>query len=72
MNAIQLHEGIKETNLSYMLLSRQMIHEDKAAAIFCLEVDALIKSYRLYLEQISVSGDEPVPSITALPPDTQH
>jgi flagellar transcriptional activator FlhC len=27
-------------------------------------VDALIKSYRLYLEQISVSGDEPVLSIT--------
>jgi flagellar transcriptional activator FlhC len=27
-------------------------------------IDALIKSYRLYLEQISVSGDEPVLSIT--------
>ena len=27
-------------------------------------VEALIKSYRLYLEQISVSGDEPVLSIT--------
>ena len=27
-------------------------------------VEALIKSYRLYLEQISVSGDEPALSIT--------
>src|SRR5476649_2056045 len=27
-------------------------------------VDALVKSYRLYFEQISVSGDEPVLSIT--------
>lgn len=27
-------------------------------------VEALIKSYRLYLEQVSVSGDEPVLSIT--------
>jgi flagellar transcriptional activator FlhC len=27
-------------------------------------VEALIKSYRLYLEQIGVSGDEPVLSIT--------
>lgn len=27
-------------------------------------VEALIKSYRLYLEQISVSGDEPVLSVT--------
>lgn len=27
-------------------------------------VEALVKSYRLYLEQISVSGDEPVLSIT--------
>ncbi|MBI4938799.1 MAG: flagellar transcriptional regulator FlhC [Nitrosomonadales bacterium] len=28
------------------------------------EVEALVKSYRLYLEQIGVSGDEPVLSIT--------
>jgi flagellar transcriptional activator FlhC len=27
-------------------------------------IEALIKSYRLYLEQISVSGDEPVLSVT--------
>ena len=34
----------------------------KNAALFGLEL--LIKSYRLYLEQISVSGEEPILSIT--------
>ena len=38
MNTIQLNEEIKETNLSYMLLARQMIHEDKVAAIFRLGI----------------------------------
>lgn len=38
MNTIQLQEEIKEANLSYMLLSQQMIHEDKAAAIFRLGI----------------------------------
>lgn len=38
MNAHQLHEEIKETNLSYMLLAQQMIQEDKASAIFRLGV----------------------------------
>lgn len=38
MNAHQLHEEIKETNLSYMLLAQQMIHDDKASAIYRLGV----------------------------------
>lgn len=38
MNSTQLHEEIKEANLSYMLLARQMIHEDKAAAMFRLGI----------------------------------
>lgn len=38
MNATQLHEEIKEANLSYMLLARQMIQEDKAAAMFRLGI----------------------------------
>jgi flagellar transcriptional activator FlhD len=38
MNTTQLHEEIKEANLAYMLLARQMIQEDKAAAIFRLGI----------------------------------
>jgi len=38
MNPAKLHEEIKETNLSYMLLARQMIQEDRAAAIFRLGI----------------------------------
>jgi flagellar transcriptional activator FlhD len=38
MNATQLHEEIKEINLSYMLLARQMIQEDKASAVFRLGI----------------------------------
>lgn len=38
MNAHQLHEEIKETNLSYMLLAQQMIQDDKASAIYRLGV----------------------------------
>lgn len=38
MNANQLHEEIKETNFSYMLLAQQMIREDKASAIFRLGI----------------------------------
>jgi flagellar transcriptional activator FlhD len=38
MNTNQLHEEIKETNLSYMLLAQQMIRDDKASAIFRLGV----------------------------------
>ncbi|RFC33941.1 MAG: flagellar transcriptional activator FlhD [Candidatus Nitrotoga sp. LAW] len=38
MNTDQLHQEIKEANLSYMLLARQMIQEDKEAAIFRLGI----------------------------------
>jgi flagellar transcriptional activator FlhD len=38
MNTKQMHEEIKETNLSYMLLAQQMLHDDKASAIFRLGV----------------------------------
>lgn len=36
MNANQLHEEIKEVNLTYMLLAQQMIRDDKPGAIFRL------------------------------------
>jgi flagellar transcriptional activator FlhD len=39
MNTDQLHQEIKEANLSYMLLARQMIQEDKEAAIFRLGIN---------------------------------
>lgn len=39
MNANQLHEEIKEANLSYLLLAQQMINEDQAAAIFRLGIN---------------------------------
>ncbi len=39
MNTNQLHQEIKEANLSYMLLARQMIQEDKEAAIFRLGIN---------------------------------
>ena len=38
MNANQIHEEIKETNLSYMLLAQQMIRENKANAASSLGV----------------------------------
>lgn len=38
MNSAQLHEEIKEANLSYMLLAKQMIQEDKAASLFRLGI----------------------------------
>jgi flagellar transcriptional activator FlhD len=38
VNTAQLHEEIKEANLSYMLLARQMIQDDQAAAIFRLGI----------------------------------
>lgn len=38
MNTNQMHEEIKEANLSYMLLAQQMIRDDKAGAIFRLGV----------------------------------
>ncbi|HZW25721.1 MAG TPA: flagellar transcriptional regulator FlhD [Gallionella sp.] len=36
MNSTQLQEGIRELNLTYLMLAQQMIKEDKAAAIFRL------------------------------------
>jgi len=38
MNTALLHEEIKEANLSYMLLARQMIQDDQATAIFRLGI----------------------------------
>jgi len=38
MHINQIHEEIRETNLSYMLLAQQMIQSDKVAAIFRLGV----------------------------------
>ena len=38
MNTTLLHEEIKEANLSYMLLARQMIQDDQDTAIFRLGI----------------------------------
>ena len=38
MNAAQMHEGIKETNLSYLMLAQNMIKDDMAAAQFRLGI----------------------------------
>ena len=38
MSTEQLHEEIKEANLSYMLLARQMIQQDREAAMFRLGI----------------------------------
>lgn len=38
MNTVQAHEEINEANFTYLLLARQMIQVDKAAAIFCLGI----------------------------------
>jgi len=38
MHINQIHEEIRETNLSYMLLAQQMIQSDKVAAIFRLGI----------------------------------
>lgn len=38
MSTVQMHEEINEANFTYLLLARQMIQEDKAAAIFCLGI----------------------------------
>ncbi|EQD74978.1 Flagellar transcriptional activator, partial [mine drainage metagenome] len=37
MNPTQLHEEIKDTNLSYLMLAQNMINQDMAAALFRLE-----------------------------------
>lgn len=36
MNTTQLQEGIRDINLTYLMLAQQMIQEDKSAAIFRL------------------------------------
>ena len=38
MATAQMHEEINEANFTYLLLARQMIKEDKAAAIHCLGI----------------------------------
>ena len=38
MNTVLMDEEINEANFTYLLLARQMIQEDKAAAIFCLGI----------------------------------
>ena len=39
MTADQIHEEIKEANLSYLLLAQNMIHQDLASAIFRLGIN---------------------------------
>ena len=36
MNSAQLQEGVRDLNLTYLMLAQQMIKEDRAAAIFRL------------------------------------
>ncbi len=38
MDSMQLQEGIRELNLTYLVLAQQMIKEDRAAAIFRLGI----------------------------------
>jgi flagellar transcriptional activator FlhD len=38
MNITQLHEGIRDINLTYLMLAQQMIKQDKAAAIYRLGI----------------------------------
>lgn len=38
MGTVQAHEEINEANFTYLLLARQMIQEDKDAAMFCLGI----------------------------------
>lgn len=38
LEASQINEGIREANLSYMLLAQQMIQDDKVSAIFRLGI----------------------------------
>lgn len=38
MHIDQIHEEIRETNLSYMLLAQQMIQNDRVSAIFRLGI----------------------------------
>lgn len=36
MNTMQLQEGIRDINLTYLMLAQQMVKQDKSAAIFRL------------------------------------
>jgi flagellar transcriptional activator FlhD len=36
MNTMQLQEGIRDLNLTYLMLAQQMVKQDKSAAIFRL------------------------------------
>ncbi len=38
MNTMQLQEGIRDINLTYLMLAQQMIKKDKPAAIFRLGI----------------------------------
>lgn len=38
MNILQLQEGIRDINLTYLMLAQQMIKEDKPAAIYRLGI----------------------------------
>ncbi len=38
MNTMQLQEGIRDINLTYLMLAQQMIKEDKPAAIYRLGI----------------------------------
>jgi len=38
MNTMQLQEGIRDINLTYLMLAQQMIKEDRPAAIFRLGI----------------------------------
>ncbi len=38
MNITQLQEGVRDINLTYLMLAQQMIEADKAAAIFRLGI----------------------------------
>ena len=38
MNTMQLQEGIRDINLTYLMLAQQMIRKDKPAAIFRLGI----------------------------------
>lgn len=38
MNTMQLQEGIRDINLTYLMLAQQMIKEDRVAAIFRLGI----------------------------------
>jgi len=38
MITIRMHEEVNEANFTYLLLAKQMIQQDMAAAMFCLGI----------------------------------